>query len=401
MRDNDGIPQRESTTNWQAHDTPSMWRMIEPQQTDAHWRHVSGLRRMAELTATHLGRLQRYRDGLAEAWPPERSKASQAFISRLDYLIEHVRGTHQVAAANYSTVSTATAAVQATRSDMEKIHAEYQAKLQALRTYENLAQTERASQLPGTTIGPPPATSADLERINLRARLAMSGLSSALVEAQTRLQRPAPYAPVGHRDDPTTIYGSRGNKPTIRAMIAAPTPPSPALDGSSGGFRATPYPAPAAPAGGPTSILPRSLTAEGLPKRSSNEVESRRSNAVGLGTSGRSTGAVAAAVVGHVTPAMPTGGIIGPPTTPGQSGARSGPIINPTGGVISAPPPNSSAGSPGAVSGHPSRRHAADNPSTQSVLQESWIMAVGVPPVIAPSTAISTHDPGPAIGIDH
>ncbi|HTF07060.1 MAG TPA: hypothetical protein VK659_02690, partial [Asanoa sp.] len=88
MRDNGGGAPGHSATNWFAHDTLSMWRMLEPQETESYWRHVSGLRKMAELTAAHLGRLQRYRDNLAEAWPPERSKASQVFIARLDYLIE-------------------------------------------------------------------------------------------------------------------------------------------------------------------------------------------------------------------------------------------------------------------------------------------------------------------------
>ena len=86
-----------SATDWSAHDTPSMWRMLAPQQTEAHWRHVAGLRKLTELTATHMARLQVYRDNLAEAWPPEKSPAARTFIARLDYLDQprpiHPRGS--------------------------------------------------------------------------------------------------------------------------------------------------------------------------------------------------------------------------------------------------------------------------------------------------------------------
>ena len=33
-------------TDWNGHDVRHMWRMVENQQTDGHWRQVSGWRKM-------------------------------------------------------------------------------------------------------------------------------------------------------------------------------------------------------------------------------------------------------------------------------------------------------------------------------------------------------------------
>ncbi|SNT18421.1 hypothetical protein SAMN05421812_103593 [Asanoa hainanensis] len=406
MHDNDGLPQRESTTNWQAHDTPSMWRMIESQQTDAQWRHVSGLRRMAELTATHLGRLQRYRDGLAEAWPPERSKASQAFISRLDYLIEHVRSTHEVAAANYTTVSTATAAVEATRSDMAKLHAEYLAKLKAVRTYEALVQAEQTSQLPGTTIGPPPTTQLDLEAVNARARSVMSGLSTTLVLAHVQLRRPTPYQ---HRaviegGPPIPVIITRTASTGVQAVQAVRTPDTGATnvrrpEGDAMNHGPTPRdlipsnPHPASEANGSRGAV---IAGSGPATRASRPETGQRKDY--LRAAGATPTSALNANPGSTVPrperSVAGSGLI----APSGAGARDPERVNPVGGVIGTPQSGSHLAShPGTGQG-PSSQSTRSN--TRKDLGEPWQINEGGPAVVMPPAVAAGFDPGPAIGID-
>jgi hypothetical protein len=408
MRDLDAGAPGHTTTNWQSHDTLSMWRMLEPQQTDSHWRHVSGLRRMAELTAAHVGRLKQYRDNLAQAWPPERSKASQAFIARLDYLIEHVGKTHEVAAANYTTVSTATAAMQAARGDVEKLHAEYMTKLQALKDHENLIQAERASQLPGTSIGPPPVTEADLEGVNMRARKVMSELSTTLVLAHSRLQRPAPYV---HR---TTIE----QPPRILPVVTAP--PRISAESVPSGRRPVRQMDALEPQGsrltgqfqtGGSDISPslarlpaRSWSGDEIPPKRSDPGlnHSRRVEKGGHlinGAAAPSTGAhsFAGTMSSKFGSVVSGNGIIESPaiTQVGDERVRQG--VNPAGGVIGGHRESSNLiGHPGVGqpppprSRDPMRRREPDNP---------WQVREGVPAIVVPPSPPTSFDPGPAIGI--
>ena len=197
-------------TNWFAHDTASMWRMVENQDTDNHWRHVSGLRKITELTSAHLWRLKEYREKLAAAWPPERSPAAAAFVGRLDYLIGHVQQTHDVAAANYTTVMTATSTLQLARGQVRAIHEEWVTKRRQKQDYDDAVAFQMDSQLPGVSLGDPPVSDEELERLNNKARAVMYDLSSTLLQSQAQLQRPAPYKPPTTREDSSPSGGTPG-----------------------------------------------------------------------------------------------------------------------------------------------------------------------------------------------
>ena len=192
MRESPEAGALQTATDWSRHDAPSMWRMLEPQETETHWRNAAGLRKVTELTATHMARLQVYRDQLAEAWPPAKSPAARAFIARLDYLIDHLRVTQEVAATNYTALATATTTIESARKQVATIHAEYSEKLQSRKTYDSLVESTKASQLPGTSLGPSPVTDADLERLNAKARTVMSDLSRRPSPIPARTPQPDP-----------------------------------------------------------------------------------------------------------------------------------------------------------------------------------------------------------------
>jgi hypothetical protein len=215
-------------TNWNAHDTPDMWRQLQNQDTDPYWIHVSGLRKITELTSTHLSRVQEYRDSLAAAWPPETNTASAAFISRLDYLVAHMQQTHDTAVANYTTVSTTAAALMTARHDLKGVYDDYVKMVQQKKDYDDAVAFQLASDLPGTSLGDPPVTANDIDMVNNKARVIMFDLSATLTEAQSSLQHPIAYKPpIVKRDDPTSV--SSGNFPPALPPVVALPPPAPAV----------------------------------------------------------------------------------------------------------------------------------------------------------------------------
>ena len=72
-----GVGRSGGLTDWHLMDVASMWACLKDQDTTNQWRQVAGWRKVCDLAEAHLGRLQAYRRGLAEAWPPETNAASR------------------------------------------------------------------------------------------------------------------------------------------------------------------------------------------------------------------------------------------------------------------------------------------------------------------------------------
>ncbi|GFJ91309.1 hypothetical protein [Phytohabitans rumicis] len=176
-------------TSWATRDVPGMWQAIENQQSDDHWRLVSGWRKTYELTWAHLRRLETYRASLVDVWPPDRNAAAAAYVRRLDFLIENVRQTYEVAAANYTTLSATVGALASARLELKPLYDEYVGKAQAAREYEELVAFSSGSE-GAAVVGPAPVTRQELERLNQRARAIMYSLSHTLVEAEAAIKHP-------------------------------------------------------------------------------------------------------------------------------------------------------------------------------------------------------------------
>ncbi|MGC5018535.1 hypothetical protein [Micromonospora sp. DT47] len=245
-----GSGQTSGLTNWNSMDVISMWSCIEGHDTNGHWQQVAGWRKVCDLAQTHLGRLQEYRRGLAEAWPPETNAAARAYIGELDQLIDQVQRTHDAATANYDALAAATRAISSTRDEMKPLFDAYAAKLQQKLAYEQTVADPKAAA--GSRQTGPLVTDAVLERINEQARSVMLGLSGELQQAQVTLRQPPPkpWSPIQH-DNPD-VYGTTSAAPIIPPIVAVPLVPS---SGTSAISRATkaarPLPTPTAPNPGP------------------------------------------------------------------------------------------------------------------------------------------------------
>jgi hypothetical protein len=361
-------------TDWRLMDVLSMWACLQDHETSGHWKQVAGWRKVCDLAQTHLSRLQEYRRGLAEAWPPETNAAARAYVGELDQLIDKVQRTHDAAAANYDALAAATRAISSTRAELKTIHDEYAVKLQQKQAYDATVADPKAAM--GSRLPDKPVTDADLERLNVQARGLMTGLSGELQQAQVMLRQPPPkpWSGIQH-DNPDAYGGAATAAPIIPPIVPVPMP---TYGGGASVSRPTttarPVPTPNAPGVGPVLGAGPVLGGAGpglapnpvnpvLPGVSPPVPPTSPGAGLGLpptlppvsGATGRGPasgplrgqpGTVGRPVSGganglpHTTPPrpMPPGGLIGgmPGMGLGQPGAGATPPrrVNPVGGVI-------------------------------------------------------------------
>ncbi|MFK3982890.1 hypothetical protein ACI2K4_21240 [Micromonospora sp. NPDC050397] len=437
------------STNWFNFEVDGMWRTLENQETDGHWQRVAGWRRTHELAGTHLSRLRSYREGLIQAWPPEKSAASKAYVERLDYLISSVEQSYEAAVANRDAMAGATGAIADARRQLKPLYDEYQRKLAAKQEYDRQqlpapTSTPSATPTPSPSPGPaptPPVTQEELDRLNNRARSIMYGLSSELVQAQAQLKPPPTYQgrPALEVDGNPDVYGG-GPPPTVPPVVpvpttatgtsmpiggapvhqAVPTPSTPSIGPVLGGNGPTlggvaptiPAPAPTTPVTPPVitpspsippsigpgypSPLPPAPSRFGAPHPGS------------LGTNPVAGGVTKPGIGGaaNIPHTMPTGGMIGGMPGVGQPGAGVSPArrINPVGGMIGSSGTGgigiAPAGGGQRASSRPGQPRDERGTGRQWDPDNPWETEEGVAPVVRAPRDIGNIDPGPAIGLN-
>lgn len=451
-----GTGRTSGLTDWQLMDVNSMWACLQDHDTANHWKQVAGWRKVCDLAQTHLSRLQEYRRGLAEAWPPETSAASRTYLAELDELIDKVQRTHNAAAANYTALSAATQAIGTTRAALRKIHEEYATKFQQKQAYESMAADPKAVM--GNRVTEAPVSDAELERLNVQARAAMFNLSSELQQAQATLQKPPPPPRrAGYQPNDPDVYGTSTQSPLIPPIVAVPMAPavspshapkaasvsstptqSPGVGPVLGGVGPTSTPAMANPnppglttppaAGAPTGMP------TAIPVRPIGELSPRaQAGPISAPNGGPKEQAQRMKPTTSPRP-LPPGGLIGGPPGMGLGQPGAGPTsprrVNPIGGVIggggAGTAPSGAAGSrPGAgrnfsvsqsipplggapglaspagaqpTTARPSGRRQPENSSPQWDPDNPWETDKGVAPVVRPPDDEGPIDPGPAIG---
>jgi hypothetical protein len=418
-------------------DVPNMWDMLQYHDSAPHQQALKGWRQSYELVLMHKTQVEKYKEKLITAWPPERSKASRAYVERLDHLIESLHETFEAAIANYTAYSTAIAAVDDAKRKLAAIQQEHSTNAAALAAYT--AEMEARPRVYYGKAVPPPAPSSPVadgrqEQLRLQAAGLMTGLSAELATAQMSLTAPRPYNPNPIRDDANEAFNPGGISPilpggvpssgrtTTSTKISRPsssgtgtnqipternngkTDPSspgrkPAEGPILGGTKPTPTPLPTTgPSTGPNTFTPSVNAPDSLgyaPQSTSPTTALPRTpstNSTPFGTAPptagtRGTSPLHGGVIGG-TP--PMGG--SPSTRAGQLGAsaRGGQKINPLGGLIG----QDAVARPGQRStsrrsdGDQSQRWDPDNP---------WETGSGIDPVLLPASE-QRIDPGPTIG---
>ncbi|AGL20989.1 hypothetical protein [Actinoplanes sp. N902-109] len=204
-------------TNWNDTDVKYMWSAIQDQDTDKYFEVVSkGWQATAELISEHISRVTIYRDNLAAAWNPRTSKASAAYIDRLNELITHLNETLNATSDNITAFRTVASTLSVAQVKLKPILDQYEANEKANLAWQTkkdqAAQSAAASPAPSASPTPspspspspvpanPPVSTAHQEQLNNQARAIMFDLSSAVLSGHAALKAPKPYTPQGGAD---------------------------------------------------------------------------------------------------------------------------------------------------------------------------------------------------------
>ncbi len=432
-------------TDWAQKSVPEMWSMLVAHDGTAHKELLLTWKRSAELLVDHLSRVKRYRENLAEAWPPEKSRAAAKYLDRLDDLIKHLSETYHATVENHRALGAATSALVGARLKLEAIHREYTANQQDLDTYaiRQRSYQETVSKYRGPVPTPPDASASRQLDLQLQAQSLMSTLSTDLAQAQLNITTPNLYNPVSNidRTEPfkpgeptglTTNPSSSIANPSDRSStarrapsgissispkgsISSPPKQPDQLDSPPGPL--TPQPATSQPSGPTLSGI---SPTEALPK--SPSIESKTTGSGKFST----TGIYDSIPVLGTTPTAPLKGITRPDNgfserstserTSRAQGTLPGGLIGGLPGANGSHPRTSSArtrrvnpiggvigGHQGATSSTMNPRREVDSPEKKSRDERwdpdnPWATEEGIAPIITPPEKREI-DPGPALGL--
>ncbi|AEV88604.1 Polycystic kidney disease protein 1-like 3 [Actinoplanes sp. SE50] len=420
-------------TDWSQRSVPEMWSMLAPHDGTTHKTLLVTWKKSADLLIDHLSRVKRYRDNLAEAWPPNKSTAAAKYLDRLDDLIQHLTNTHEATIENHRALGAATSSLVSARQKLESIHQEYLANQQQLATYDAKVQqnAQPLSKYRGIILPPNTATPARQLELERQAQSIMSTLSTELIQAQLNITTPPLYEIAKNFDD-SRPFGQPGpnttSKPSNKATLPAidfsrhklqsaqpggdntgesgsRSPVSNSLPPPSGHAPSASRPGesePAVPASEvivPEKIPPMGATrapaagsTAGIPGR---YIESNSNSEIVRPKIGLPPEDTHSPTRGFQP--LPAGGVIGSPIIPGSarpaSNSNRAQRINPAGGIL---------GQPGIASpSTPTRRSSRSRDESASGRwdpENPWETDKGVAPILLPAEK-AVIDPGPVIGL--
>ncbi|BEL11352.1 hypothetical protein Q0Z83_095430 [Actinoplanes sichuanensis] len=423
-----------SGTSWAGMSVEAIWGLLKDHNSGPHREMGGAWERSAILLENHLRQVRSYRDRLADAWPPERSKASYAYLERLEQLITSLEETRLAANINKRALISAIDAVDESKTALDRIQKEYAQNQLKLQEFEKAQQeTALATMDPLPTTPPVPySRQAELEQ---QARNTMQSLSAELAAAQTTFIAPMPYSLLSGIDGSPDTIGSGGSGASMPSMIPpfSPRPMNPSKISkptvpNSGNNRGTEAPNGSGPGsskpstegpvlGGtktqppPTTLIPPTtgnppptttppsnalnpLTfTPGSP--SSAPLRPPTTNIAPIGTMPPNTGARGTSLppggmIGGSPNGLIGGSQTGGRTSPAGSSARSTQRINPIGGLI---------GQDGTVAGgRKGHSRASEDRNPQHWDPDNpWQTIEGIDPVLLPSEE-QRINPGPTIG---
>ncbi|GAA0417151.1 hypothetical protein Aca07nite_07970 [Actinoplanes capillaceus] len=422
-----------SGTSWNGMSVDAMWELISDHDSAPHQEMGDAWYKSAKLLENHVTQVRSYRDRLAEAWPPERSRAAYAYIERLEQLIISLEETRLASNTNWRVLTTTIDAVEQAKEKVAGIQKEYAANREKLQEYEK-AKNEVALATMDPIATTPPVPYSRQDDLTTQARVTMQSLSAELAAAQSNFIAPKPFSLRGGWDNnfdsldsgggatlptgitpafsPRSLTPTKSSTPTISGVKKTPENPS------NGNTKQPQTPKPSAPGpilGGakpqppsPTTGLPTAPTttppttsspgpytiSPGIPSTSTTPPRLPITTSPPTGTfppnGARGTIAPNSGILGG-----PSSGMIGgsPPGRSGQMGGstRSAQRVNPVGGMIgqgTGPATHPGRRSPVRKNEEDSRRWDPDNP---------WETAEGTDPVLLPAQE-QRIDPGPTIG---
>ncbi|GAA1588152.1 hypothetical protein [Actinoplanes couchii] len=191
-------------SGWSGKPVDVMWAAVKDYNSEPHWKMVNAWKQSYELLLTHISQVKQYRENLATAWPPHKSKAAAAYVQQLDDLIENLEKTYDAAIANHKALQNATLAVVDARRELEPIQREHAANAILLTEYNaqkanTPTPSSSSSGVPqpsaGTAPTPPEPPVVPGRQFQLQQQAAgiMQSLGAELATAQTSFVSPPKY----------------------------------------------------------------------------------------------------------------------------------------------------------------------------------------------------------------
>jgi len=406
----DGTFLPRGATAWSSYNTPRIWAMVENEDDPESWRQVAALGSMAGLLKDQRSRLEVAKQKLIDAWPPEKNKASAAFVELIDNLLFTMQKNKEIADSNAGALGQTLEALRQAKKDVAPL---YQAYLEKSDDWV-------------------PAWWDDAEdELDEQARERMRDAEKVIAHPDNAIKSPALYEftpgefvsrPIGSGDD----IGSNGSV----------TQPVAGGIGAAGGFPVPHDPPPTLPNVGSPVPAPNASLSPSAPGSAPDGPDLAGVITPATGPAPSTTPSIIPTPTGS-SAGQPSAGLViggGFPTGLPGSGARggrggftpfgAGPSRGGSGvraggraGLPAAKPATPSwlppaSGQPprggaraGARSGGPSampavggRRPHKDHAAGMTFDPDNpWATAEGVAPVIEPSRKRYRHDPGPGV----
>lgn len=297
MRDDGGGGGGGNGTPWYMMSIEDMWQWVN-RDLSPHYQQANSWKKTSELYGLYQSRLQAFRDKLAIAWNPKNSKASEAYLTRLDELIKAVKDVDEVAGRNYQAAVDIPNAIAEAKYKLKPIYDKYKA---AAGDFTGAGGSSTGGSYASTSSSSSEEAKEAAGIVNQQhyaAQSVMYTLSSDLSASRTGLGKPAPYAAPQRTDGGGDYPGGGTVPPPVIPPVVPSMPP---------GYPTNPP--------GPTQPMPQ-------PK--------------GPDLSGLQPA--------QPTPTQPTPFTPTPPTTP----PGTPPVGTPPGGIIK-PPPQPGPGGAGVV----------------------------------------------------
>ncbi len=280
---------------------------------DAHYKLVDGWQKSIELVSEHLSQVTSYRDGLAAAWPPEKSPASAQYLARLDELIKHLQDTSEAAIVNGDAMSGATGSLNAAKAQVSELYSTWQSNQNSLAAY-TAAQTGPTPN--PTYVGTePPVTAAQQEDLRQKAANIMQGVSTDLAQAQLKIVKPAEFAPslIGY-DEKHQVFQGTDAAPVVPPIVPVPF----VADGSDGPNASSKR------SGSATSTAGAARSSTSPTTHSSSPASSSGNHGVILGGTHPQSSTLPQSTGSHAQPVVPgeAGRVTLPSTVPPSGGSR-------------------------------------------------------------------------------
>ncbi|GAA4931143.1 hypothetical protein [Actinoplanes utahensis] len=246
--------------DWRTMPIEMIWPLLKNHDSAPHRTMGDAWSKSSELLANHVRQVKAYRDKLAEAWPPERSRAAAAYVDRLEVLIASLEETQLASSANGRALIGGVDAVDEAKVKLAALEQEYTANKATIEAYEKAAA---ATPLATTDPLPTAPTGAYERRTELerQARDTMQSLSAELAATQSTFIAPKRYIPSGRVDGGEDGLGSGASGVGMPPMVPpftprSVTPPSTSKRAVDSSVEERPTTSPVTRPGLPDSSLP-------------------------------------------------------------------------------------------------------------------------------------------------